>query len=209
MAEPYVPIEALPMIGGELCLDFANTTSERGLERPRERLFTYRDLVVWAERSGAIEPARAGVLRQEALARPADAARVHARALQLREALYRVFSALAHHEPPNSADVAWIDAEVREAQRRRRLIPAEDGVAWVWLSDEDALEEILWPVAWSAAELLTSDELTRVRECMGENCNWLFVDVSRNRSRRWCDMKECGNRAKAKRYQARQRVVAR
>lgn len=205
MSQEMETVERIPMVGGELCLDFTNTTSQRELE-PRERLLGYGDLLVWAERTGLIDARRAGELRAEAEARPLDAARVHARALELREAIYRVFSALARGERANSADVAWLDAEVREAQRRRHLAAQGDGVGWVWIEEGDRLEEILRPVAWSAAELLTSEQRSRVKECNNENCNWLFVDVSRNRSRRWCDMKDCGNRAKARRHYARQRA---
>lgn len=207
MSQEIETIERIPMVGGELCLDFTNTTSERDLE-PRERLLGYGDLLVWAERTGLIDARRAAELRAEAEQRPRDAARVHARALELREAIYRVFSALAHGEPANSADVAWLDAEVREAQRRRHLAAQGDRVGWIWIEEGDPLEEILRPVAWSAAELLTSAERSRVKECTNENCNWLFVDASRNRSRRWCDMKDCGNRAKARRHYARQRARA-
>jgi predicted RNA-binding Zn ribbon-like protein len=207
MSQEIETVERIPMVGGELCLDFTNTTSERDLE-PRERLLGYGDLLVWAERTGLIDARRASDLRAEAEIRPRDAARVHARALELREAIYRVFSAVAAGEPANSADVAWLDAEVREAQRRRRLVAEGDGVGWAWVEEGDPLEGILRPVAWSAAELLTSDAVSRVKECSNDHCNWLFVDVSRNRSRRWCDMKDCGNRAKARRHYARQRAHA-
>lgn len=76
---------------------------------------------------------------------------------------------------------------------------------WGWDDAAPALDRPLWPVARSLAELLTSDELPRVRECAADNCAWLFIDTSKNRSRRWCDMAVCGNRAKARRHYARAR----
>src|ERR671930_579256 len=77
------------------------------------------------------------------------------------------------------------------ARRPRRIA---NGFAWV-------ADDVLAPVVWSAAELLTSGPLERVRECPGDDtCGWLFLDTSRNGSRRWCDMRTCGNRAKARRY---------
>jgi predicted RNA-binding Zn ribbon-like protein len=89
--------------------------------------------------------------------------------------------------------------------RYRRLVPEREGFGWTWVESEEPLEDVLWPVAQSAAELLTSDAMERVKECRNQQCTWLFVDRSRNGSRRWCDMKDCGNRAKARRHYARQK----
>ena len=77
---------------------------------------------------------------------------------------------------------------------------ANNALNWTYTFEERKLDQMLWPIIRSAAELLTSDKLDRVCECPGENCGWLFIDMSRNRSRRWCDMKDCGNRAKARRH---------
>jgi len=68
-----------------------------------------------------------------------------------------------------------------------------------------SLEAILWPIAGSAGELLTSDDLGRVRQCGGKTCRWMFVDRSKNRSRRWCDLKVCGNRTKARKLYRRKK----
>jgi predicted RNA-binding Zn ribbon-like protein len=73
--------------------------------------------------------------------------------------------------------------------------------------DVPALDRMLWPLAHSAAELLASSERARVRLCEGEDCGWLFLDTSRNGARHWCDMKDCGNRAKVRRFRERQRVA--
>jgi predicted RNA-binding Zn ribbon-like protein len=86
-----------------------------------------------------------------------------------------------------------------------RVIRNESGFTWGWDKQSDALDRMLWPVARSAADLLTSDHLNRVHQCGGKDCTWLFVDTSRNHSRQWCDMGDCGNRAKARRFYQRTR----
>jgi len=53
--------------------------------------------------------------------------------------------------------------------------------------------------------LTSSQRLNQVRQCRGDNCGWLFVDGSKNHSRRWCDMRDCGNRAKVRRHRLKQR----
>jgi predicted RNA-binding Zn ribbon-like protein len=68
---------------------------------------------------------------------------------------------------------------------------------------------VAWWVARSAAELLTSKELTSVRECAGYDCGRLFMDGTKNRSRRWCDMASCGNRAKGRRHYERRKAAPR
>jgi predicted RNA-binding Zn ribbon-like protein len=202
----YSPIETVELVGGELCLDFTNTTSRRATSSPRERLRSYVDLVVWWERVGVVDGGEAAWLRAEADRRPEDAARVLESARALREAIYRVFSANARGEEPSAADLSELNAALRESQARRRLVRRADGFDWEWAEDlADSLRAPLAPVAYSAAELLTSSELDRVKECLGENCTWLFLDGSRNRSRRWCEMRDCGNRAKARRFYARRK----
>ncbi len=206
MAETYEPVETMDLIGGETCLDFVNTASRRGghPDGLHDRLSSYADLVTWAERTGATEPAEAARIRSAAEDRPEAAEAVLERARLLRESIYAVFSASADGTTPPAQDVARLDAEFGRAVGRRHLGAEEGAVDWVWHEDGEPLEWILGPIAVSAVELLLSDHLDRVRECGNDECNWLFVDASRNRSRRWCDMRECGNRAKARRHYARQ-----
>jgi predicted RNA-binding Zn ribbon-like protein len=193
------PVESYELIGGELCLDFSNTASRRTVpEGPAEKLRQFGDVVTWAERVGILASEGATLVRDEAVRRRADAALVLERARALREAIYRIFSALGRSESPALEDVALLDEEYHRGMARRRL--TADG--WVWAREGDALEWALGPVSFSAAELLTSDRLNRVKECTNHACTWLFLDVSKNRSRRWCDMKDCGNRAKARRHYA-------
>lgn len=201
-AEPR-PVETVELVGGELCLDFTNTASRRGTETPEDRLGDYDDLVTWAERVQLLRPGDADRLRREARQRTGDAIRVVARARALRERIYRVFSAAAAGEEAAPDDLRALSDAVSAAARHRSLAESDGGFAWKWVESEEPLEDVLWPIAQSAADLLTSDALDRVKECHNQRCTWLFVDQSRNRSRRWCDMKDCGNRAKARRHYAR------
>jgi len=131
------------------------------------------------------------------------------RAIALREAIYRIFSAISHGRPPQAADLATYNAELSGALAHSRIVSTAEGFAWDWRRAEDALDRMLWPVVRDAAGLLTSEKLDRIGECADDRCGWLFLDVSRNRSRRWCAMEDCGNRAKARRHYERKRAVRR
>ena len=197
----------LRLIGGRLCLDFANTVGWRTRDHPSERLASYTDLVAWGQQVGIVEEHEAHRLLEEAGRRPAVASAVLERALVLREAIYRVFSAVAGERTPQAADIATLNGFLSQAMSRLHLALTAEGFAWRWAGDGDSLERILWPVAQSAAELLTSDELDRVGICAGDGCGWLFFDASKNRSRRWCAMDDCGNRAKARRHYRQSRIL--
>jgi predicted RNA-binding Zn ribbon-like protein len=200
-------IETVELVGGDLALDLVNTGSRRRQGPFRDRLLAYGDLVTWAERVALVTADRAQRLRAEAERDPLEADRVLERVRALRETVYRVFTAGARGEAPAEDDLASLGETAAEAAARRVLVPETapaEGYRFAW-PESDTLEQLLWPVAMSAAELLVSDDRERVKECATDNCNWLFVDMSRNRSRRWCDMKDCGNRAKARRHYARAR----
>jgi predicted RNA-binding Zn ribbon-like protein len=142
----------------------------------------------------------------EAEDKPSEASAVWERAVTLRETVYRVFSAVAEGEQPEAADLDALTAAHREALTRYRVVPTASGFGWDQV-EGDELEGPLWPVALSATRMLTSGELERVKECpTGEGgCDWLFYDGSKNKSRRWCSMADCGSRAKRRRFYARKR----
>lgn len=198
-----------PLIGGALCLDFSNTLSNRHSERLAESLHGYTDLAAWSCHAGSLSAERARVLLEEAARRPVEAREVVARALALREAIYGLFSAIARGEEPNAADLDRLNAELANAFGRARLKRGDAAFVWDWGDDADtSLQAPLGPIARSAADLLTSDKRNRVKECAGYPCSWLFLDTSRNRSRRWCDMRDCGNREKSRRHYQRSRRQA-
>lgn len=191
--------------GGRLCLDFTNTL-DGSRARPTERLLSYRDLVAWGRQAGVLTDQEARHLGQAALRRPAAAARALADAVALRETIYRILSAGLGGRSPDKADLTALNAALTQALSRLRVSPRGGGYVWEWENLEDALDRVAWPVVRSAADVLVSGDASRVRRCAGTNCDWLFFDTSRNHSRRWCDMRGCGNRAKARRYYARKRA---
>jgi len=206
--------------GGALCLDLANTVDSRPSDTPKERLGTYADLLAWGEQAGAIDGPGARRLGAAARRRPDVAAAVLRRARALREAIFAIFSAAAGGDAPRSGDLDTLNDELNRAMGHARLIVPEQGrkqnrtgstpakpsaCQWGWAGQGDDLDRVLWPVALSAAGLLTDDHLSRIRVCCAGSCDWLFLDNSRNRSRRWCDMSVCGNREKAQRHYRRMR----
>jgi predicted RNA-binding Zn ribbon-like protein len=191
-------ISELRLVGGNLALDFANTaegTPEGEIER--EHLLDYEDLVSWGSHVGLVPEGDGERLLRMRRERPAEAEAVRARALEFREHLYALFRAVADGENPPAESVEALRRFESEAISRAKLAPSGDGFAWEWALGDD-LAGMLWPVAHSATELLTSGSVGRVKGCAG--CNWLFVDESKNRSRRWCSMEDCGTHAKMRRY---------
>jgi predicted RNA-binding Zn ribbon-like protein len=191
------------LIGGELCLDFVNTVDPRHEPGRREYLDSYRTLAAWGGHAGAISADQGNRLSQAAVGDPAEAERVLGRAIRLREALYPLFRRAAGGKPPDPDDLDVLQGELTRALPHLRVAWSSAGFAREW-EDSPALDRVLWPATWSATELLTHGPLNRIRECPGQgNCGWLFLDLSKNASRRWCDMRVCGNRAKARRHHAR------
>lgn len=184
---------------GALCLDFANTVEDRP-QGSSEKLESYADLLAFAAQAESLAPPELEALGRRACRRPGAAAAVFTRALALRECLYRIFSALAAGDQPADGDLRHLNGELAEALARLRLAREGEGFGWRWSAPRDDLERPLWPLARSAADLLAAEHRDPIRECASESCSWLFLDRSRNRSRRWCDMTTCGNRAKAQRY---------
>ena len=195
------------LTGGHLALDLANTVSRRGIPaRRKEHLKSYPDVISFLRQSKIISSKQADELREDALHHPAEARHSFSRVIRLREAIYRVFSAIAQHRPVAAGDLMLISDFAVEALRHRTLTPMNGGYSWQWIANtKDIFDRFLWPMAQAATDLLTSGELKVVRFCEAPDCEWLFLDHSRNRSRRWCDMKSCGNRAKARRHYERMR----
>ena len=193
---------------GRLCLDFANTADWHASGQPVEFLTSYAELVGWGQHASILTEAEAQRLLEGAGRRPVEASAVLARAIALREALYWLLSALSHGLEPQAEDLAIFNAELSRVRAQSQIVLTAEGFSWGWLDDADALDRLLWPVVRDAAELLTSEELHRVGQCLDDRCGWLFLDLSRNHSRRWCSMKGCGNRAKARRHYRRSQAPA-
>ena len=195
------------LIGGRLCLDFVNTVDCHTCDPPKEYLVDYPALVVWARHAGLLLDGAADRLLDEAAHRPQEAAVALERAKQLRRALYRIFTRAAGDRAGAVADIDTLNRALADTADGAQIARTSAGYGWVWRREGGRLDQLLGPLAWSAAELLTSADHALVRECEGERCTWLFIDTSRNRGRRWCSMVDCGNRAKARRYYAHRRAT--
>lgn len=205
---PTTGLSELNLSSGDLSLEFSNTADWHGSQKPIESLDSYRDLVDWGLKAGLLGKAERDALVAEAERRPQEAGMVLARAISLREAIYRTFSAIAHGREPRNEDLTQLNLSLAEGMSRLRVAPRGTAFVWEWTGGL-ALDRMIAPVVQAAAQLLTSDELIRVGECADDRgCGWLFVDRSKNHSRRWCDMKGCGNRAKARRHYVRSKALA-
>jgi predicted RNA-binding Zn ribbon-like protein len=226
----------LDCIGGDIALDFANTLGgARDGPWDDEWLPAYADLLGWGRHAGLLDDATAGALADRAAAHPDEAAAAHAEAIALREAIHAVAAAHARGEPAPAAPLAAVAAAHRAALAHAVLAPApttgggaSDGTAgragaarragadeagggaaldWTW-DDATDLRRPIWPLAQAAVDLLRSERVARLKQC--GHCRWVFLDTSKNRSRRWCSMAHCGTDAKvrslrARRARARQR----
>ena len=193
-------------IGGEPCLDFSNTVGGDRRTSTVEHLHSYADLVSWARQGELITPAHARGLLLRAEREPAAAAETLAAAIELREAIFRAFFALAQGKRAGQGDLDRINRALAGTLGHRRVVQSGRGYAFGW-EDADQLDRMLWPVVQSAAELIAEAHGAHVKHCglWDDGCSWLFVDSSRNGSRRWCTMEDCGNKAKARRHYARTR----
>jgi len=204
--EPY----RFEFVGGEASLDFINTVAGDRRGTPKEHLHGYDDLVAWARQGELIGPPQARALLLRAQREPAAAAGALAGAVELREALYDIFSARSEGKRPSQQRLELLNRALAEALAHRRVLQTGRGFSYGW-DDSDDLRRMLWPVALSAAELLAGDHGSPIKVCgmSGEEdgCGWLFVDESRNGSRRWCSMKDCGNRAKQRRHYQRSKKL--
>jgi len=196
--------------GGVVCLDFVNTVGWRLTDRPSEYLRSYEDLLDWGRQAGLLALEETEDLVRQATLDPEAAQEILSRALALREAIHRVISRAIAGEYQDESDLSALNRELSIALSRLRVIPAGGAYGWGWDRSQDdggsLLDSPLWPVAQSAAELLTSPKLARVKVCAGEGCGWVFLDESRNGSRRWCDSRDCGNRERVRRHLARKRA---
>jgi predicted RNA-binding Zn ribbon-like protein len=191
------------LLGGVLCLDFANTVEGRLDPRPTDFIEGYADLPAWAFHAGLMDAQRRGRVLRLAKVEVATAERLYGRAIELREALYRTFRAVARGTTPDERDLAVAAREYAAGMAEASLEPG--GTTWSWAWREDDLAYPVWAVARSAVDLLTSADLSRIKQCPGAlDCGWLYYDASRNRTRRWCSMEGCGSRVKMRRQYARQ-----
>ncbi len=182
---------AFQLIGGHPALDLVNTLDWRfRKEGPEELLKSYSDLLRFAGESGLLKP---GQIRRP---RKTTAGKALKRCVELREAIAQI---LYRRTPPTAA-LETLERLIQAARNQQQLRWREGRLTWNWKKLDAKLP--LWALSLSASDLLSSGDMHRVRECDNPECRWLFLDTSKNHTRRWCDMKVCGNRMKARRFKA-------
>jgi predicted RNA-binding Zn ribbon-like protein len=180
--------------GGVACLDFANTLDGRATEQPGEHLHTYADVVNWANYAGLIDAETAANLSDQS-------PQALSKALELREAIFQVFTAVGRHRPVPKQALDTLQKHFAQAMAHAHL-DAENG--WYFTGADP--DRAWWPIAVDAIKLLTTGTHDRIKVCAAEaGCVGLFLDTSKNRSRRWCTMDGCGVDAKVKRQAQRRR----
>jgi predicted RNA-binding Zn ribbon-like protein len=202
---PELPLK---YVGGDPSMDLVNTVDWVGDDLDHDRIPDYERLTRWAEGAGIITAAAGQRLRRKAATRARDAVTAVAAAGWVRWVLQRLFTAVATGESPGTALDEFNDL-LADALPRMHLVSAPSSsrrqltLAWQGLGDD--LASPLWPVVWSAAQLLASNEASHIHVCAAPDCGWLYVDRSRNRLRRWCQMETCGTREKSRRRYRRAR----
>ena len=199
--------------GNWLCLDFTHTLQDRNSSDRNELLHSYSDLLAWGLYTGILKEEEAQELLRLAEQHPQVASKILNSAVNLREAIYRIFYNISEDLTPDPDDIRLLNTLLAQAMSHACIAERgqeEDRFRWDWFvkSDTDRLERINWLLARSAADLLTSGKLQEVRACADEDCRWLFLDISKNHSRRWCDMETCGNQAKARRHYNRKKSAS-
>lgn len=197
---------AVTFIGERLCLNFTNTASWHNREQPIEQLVNYETLVYWSRQMEIITATQEKHLLEQAEISPIEAEKTLAHAIELREAMFRLFKAIATNQQVKPSDLAVLNNYVNQAYSLVEIVPKDSGYAFTFQKGQQKMDCMLWPIVQSAVDLLLSEDLSRVKLCEGEPCGVLFCDVSRNKSRRWCSMEDCGNRAKAQRHYNKKKI---
>src|SRR5271165_2394006 len=179
------------LIAGHPALDLVNTLDWRfRKEGPEELLKSYSDLLRFAGQSGLLKPAQIRQIRRAA------GGQVLKRCIEFREAIAQIL----YGSTPPTAALETLERLIQSARSAQQLRWREGRLTWSWKEIDASLP--LWAIAIRASDLLSSGDVHRVRECDNPECRWLFLDTSKNHTRRWCDMKVCGNRMKARRFKA-------
>lgn len=205
IASKTQPEARFEFIGGSVCLDFANTVAGLRGGLSQEGVTSYTHLISWGRQASLITKSEAEALLRKAERDDVAVVAVLERAYALREAIYRIFAAIAAGGQPAGDDLETLNRELGKGTAGAHVIVTTDGFGWEWRKDEDALDQILGPLARSTATLLTSAERNLVRQCASASCGWLFVDATKNHRRQWCTTTGCGNKARVRRHRQRQR----
>jgi predicted RNA-binding Zn ribbon-like protein len=193
--------EPFKLLAGHPVLELVNTLDMRFSTETIELLPGYGDLLRLVTQLRLTSPEQARRLGRTV--REKDAQRVLSSTIELREALASLLYGRIDGGKPQPSQVETLQKHFHAAALHRRLMPVDGQFAWTWSGVEQRAEIPLWKLAQAASDLLVSSDAKRIKDCGDPTCRWLFLDTSKNHTRRWCDMKTCGNRMKARRHQAR------
>ena len=182
------------LIGGKLCFDFTNTVSWRELEHPHEWLDSIDNLASWAQMAEILSTKEARNLKRLLFDQNEDGIKKLQQLKDTREIIYNIFNCVIHQTSPSEKDMKNINRLVKKAMSHLELVPSPDGFELAWQIDLSGMDKIHYSTIRSAVQVLTTKDLTRIKKC--PSCQWLYLDMSKNKSRRWCTMEDCGNRHK-------------
>jgi len=194
------PKPSFDLLAGSLCLDFANTLDKRQSATPEDKLDGYEALVAFGQQTGTFSHSEAHKLQREGVRQKENAARILHEAAELRELVFRILTAVAARREVAEPDAAALNAALQKVNAGSFIAPGKTQLAWRWTEKDVCAERLLAAVVRSAAEVLTSDDIERVKRCASAKCSWLFMDRSRSHNRRWCEMRTCGSQHKANAY---------
>jgi predicted RNA-binding Zn ribbon-like protein len=204
---PERSLKTLEWVGGHVALDFANTVHDRYSQELQPYLHSYDDLLDWCQQADLIGPVSRRYLNEGT-----ERAKVAAfkESEELNQALYTLFRAAARGEPLPQPGLDYLNSLVQRTVAWRNMQVCEDAIGKIscgWNFKGAQPYAVLGPIVWRAMELLENGPLDRIKECPPpEGCGWLYMDLSKNRSRQWCSMKTCGNASKVRRFRERQRA---
>ena len=194
------PRPKFDLTGGHMCLDLANTVDMRLSGRPIDKLKGYEELIAFGQQAGVFSFSDAQKLQRQGRKDRSQASRLFQRVVALRETTFRILSAAATRHQVSEADVRAINAELQRLSSSSVVAPVKGQVGWCWVEKSNGVGRLVGSVVRSVVEVLTSEDIQRLRQCAAENCGWLFIDHSRSHNRRWCEMRTCGSQHKARAY---------
>ena len=196
---------SLDLVGDELAWDFTNTSSGRGSRANQEHLRDFDTLMQWVEHARVMPPSDCAYARAALASHPRRSRRIFERAIEMRELVWMIGTALAEQRPVSGNLLASLSAAHAENLKHAEMKMRFGSYIWVWDPRRDIQAAILGPITLSALTLLMEKDLLRTKRCAGQECGWLFFDTTKNNRRRWCEMSVCGNRAKVRASRERQR----
>jgi predicted RNA-binding Zn ribbon-like protein len=200
---------SLDFVGCELALDFTNTSSGRNSPTHQEHLHGFKDLLAWVEHAKVVSPEDCSRIRGSISEGSNVATTTFASALDTREVIWRIATALAEGRVVNDDLRQRLVALHALSLGHAGMELRNSAYIWAWDARRDVRSAILGPIALSALTLLMERDLSRTKRCEGADCGWLFLDTTKNKTRRWCEMRVCGNRSKVRAARLRKKLADR